>query len=462
MHKQPKKKFQIFICAFLLTVALLVYITVFKSPEDHSVKDQDSGPVSDIQSMPEDKSPLKAAKPVEKSDKADWLAEMEKALDDPDVSVRMRTIRQLRNIMTPEAVDLLAMFLDDKESVLAEEAVDALGHIAQNSDLREEVLAILIDKAKDEKSQIRGPALLTAAVIGDQASLLPVIGSFIEEQDESAWQYATQAIGFVNGPEAVPFLKKILAEGDINSGLQRNIYTMLMKSGSEEALQILKDSVFSEDWEKQENAVTALSISDTDACIEILSDGVKSKTLGDEALSIIATSTAASEVFGNAFQSDQLTSMDKRNLLKLISENTVMAPSDVANQVAETIQPLLNSPDIDIQKEAINVLRHIGASENQAEVLAPKLEEDSPILQEAALEAYIIYANPNNYKPLIKLWYNKDEKIRRTAFFISSAFVNHSDMEDLVKATEHPDEFIADGSARVIEQLKLEDEISSQ
>ncbi len=452
MHKH-KKILQISICTILAVVVLsIVYFQVLRSPEDQGIKNQDSGKkIADTAPLPEVKPHAKtrskiaesgkAVKPAEKSDKDDWQTAIKNAMHSPDVSVRIGAVRQLWGKTTPETVELLSMFLDDKERAVAEEAIDALGNIALNSDLNEQVLEILTDEATDKKSRVRGPALMTAAMIGDQDHLLPVISSIIEENNESALDYAVRAIGFINGPEAVPYLKKVL-EKDISRDLQRNVYTMLMDSDSEDAMKIIEDATYSKNKEKQVNTVWALSRSNTDTNTQILSGAVKANKLGDESLSIIASSRAAPAVFDEAFQSDNLTNNDKRNLLRFISNNTQMAPKDVRNQVAEAIRPLLNSPDIQVQKDAIDAIGKIGADSNQAEALVPELESDSPILQGAALKAYAQYTTPSTYKPLIKLWYSEDEKIRRTAFFLSSAFLNNSDMEDLEQATKHTDEFI--------------------
>jgi len=128
------------------------------------------------------------------------------------------------------------------------------------------------------------------------------------------------------------------------------------------------------------------------------SSALRGKALGDESLSIIAGSRAAPTVFEEAFQSDNLTNTDKRNLLRTLSNNTRLAPGEVRNQTAEIIKPLLDSSDEQLQKDAIETLGNIGASDNQAEALAEKLESDSPILQGAALYAYAKFTNPNTYK----------------------------------------------------------------
>jgi len=472
MEKRTKRMLQILICALLMaTILNVLYLTIWKAPENRTAKKTSSEVLVSIQPLPEVNPPVKVelkrvipkqeVKAAVASAKNDWQTPAENALYSPDVSVRMRAVRTLWNNLTPESVELLAMFLDDKESAVAEEAIDALGHIAKNSELGEEVFAILIAKATDKNFQSRGPALLTAAMVGDPDQLLPVLGSILEEQNQSAREYAVRAIAFVNGPEAVPYLKKILAEGGSRE-LQRTAYSLLIKAASEEALQILKNDAYSQEREKQVNTVWALSRSNADANTQILSDAVKTKMLGDESLSIIAASRSAPRVFGDAFQSDNLTNTDKRNLLRVVSDNTGLASKDVRNQTAEIIKPLLNSTDEQVQKDAIDALGKIGASDNQAEALASKLESDSPILQGAALYAYAQYTTPNTYKPLKDLWYSEDEKIRRTAFFLSSPFLNNSDMEDLEKAAKHTDEFISKQAKSKIKQLKVQDKILSQ
>ena len=470
MKKQQKRILQVSICALVaVTILCIVYLTTSKSPESRTAVKTDSDKVSSAQTLPQAEAQPVKSKPVIKKapakkaalDETDWQTKVEAALNDPDVSVRMGAVRLLWNKMTPESVELLAMFLDDKETVVAEEAIDALGHIAQNSELGEEVFNILIAKATDKDFRSRGPALLTASMVGEPDQVLPVIGTILEEQSQSAREYAVRAISFVNGPEAVPYLIRILAEGG-SRNMQRNAYRLLAQTGTEEARQVLEADIYSQEHEKQVNTVWALSRLSTEANTQMLSSALRGKALGDESLSIIAGSRAAPAVFEEAFQSDDLTNTDKRNLLRTLSNNTRLAPGEVRNQTAEIIKPLLDSSDEQLQKDAIEALGNIGASDNQAEALAEKLESDSPILQGAALYAYAKFTTPNTYKPLKTLWYDKDEKIRRTAFFLSSPFLNHSDLEDLEKAKKHSDELISKQSERIIKQLDLQDKITSQ
>ncbi|MBT8368466.1 MAG: HEAT repeat domain-containing protein [Deltaproteobacteria bacterium] len=477
MKTQPKRILQVSICA-LLAVAIfsIVYRMTSTSPENQAaIQTESAKKVTPAQPLPQAEAPKKAAaqglqpKPpapnalAQKAapDDPNWQTEVEAALNDPDVSVRMRAVRLLWKKMTPESVELLAMFLDDQETVVTEEAIDALGHIANNSELGDEVFNILTAKAVDKEFRSRGPALLTATMVGDPDKVLPLIGTIIAEQDESARNYAVRALSFVDGPDTVPYLTRILKESS-SVQTQRTAYSLLVKAGTEEARQVLASDVYAQEHEKQVNSVWALSRRSTEANTQLLSSAVSSKALGDESLAIIARSRAAPAVFNEAFQSQNLTNTDKRNLLRVISNNSALTSRDIRNQTAEIIKPLMNSSDEQLQKDAIETLGKIGADESQAEALAEKLESDSPILQGAALAAYAQYATPKTYKPLKNLWYDEDEKIRRTAFFLSSPFLNQSDMGDLEKATEHQDEFISKQSKLIIKNLNVQEKILSE
>ena len=98
---------------------------------------------------------------------------------------------------------------------------------------------------------------------------------------------------------------------------------------------------------------------------------------------------------------------------------------------------------------ALDALSEVGHTVDVSEALVPKLESGEMLIQEAALKAYAQYLTPDNYKHLKTLWYDEDERIRRTAFVMSELFMNETDLEDLKKAVKSKDEFIA-SQARVM------------
>ena len=72
-----------------------------------------------------------------------WYDSALEALSDPNVSARVQAVLGLRNYPSPEAVDLLSKFLDDKEIAVVSEAVDTLGVIGSNSEIKDLVLGVL-------------------------------------------------------------------------------------------------------------------------------------------------------------------------------------------------------------------------------------------------------------------------------------------------------------------------------
>ena len=78
------------------------------------------------------------------------------------------------------------------------------------------------------------------------------------------------------------------------------------------------------------------------------------------------------------------------------------------------------------------------------------------MVRKEALEAFMAYATPANYKHLVDLYWDTDEKVRRTAFFFSEEFLNESDLEALEKATTHHDEMIAEHAQIMLHNLNAQ------
>ena len=114
---------------------------------------------------------------------------------------------------------------------------------------------------------------------------------------------------------------------------------------------------------------------------------------------------------------------------------------------------LLDSSDPEIVAAAAEAVGKVQASEDQTAALEKSLSSDNFLVQEKALYAYAQYCTPATYKPLTALYWDNDEKIRRTAFFLSSAFLNSSDRPILEKATTHEDAFIAKQSKILLNNI---------
>lgn len=374
----------------------------------------------------------------------------------------IQAIIALRDQATAESVDTLSQFLDSENGAERAEALDTLGYLAlQNEELKAAIFDLLAAKAADPDYPERGGALVTAAVFGEEADLLPLIEGFVDEPTEESRSIALRALNFVATDESVPLLAEI-AQTTLDPGIQQDALAILSRINSPEALQVISASLDSEYDETQTAGVWALSRRNDPQHNELLAAALADGKLNDESLAVLAKSGSASSVIGEALQNESVSTADKINLLNVIAANSSAAPGSVRTSVAESVVPLLDSSDPDIQTAAIETLGKIGARENMAEAIEPKLKSDSVLVQEAALYAYAQYTTPTTYKPLKELWYDEDQQVRRTAFFLSSSFLNESDLPELEKAVEHEDEFISKQADTMIGYINQKKAIEQQ
>lgn len=383
---------------------------------------------------------------------SDWKESVLKALNDPNTAVRLQAVLSLRKHPSEEAIHLLSRFLKDKDITVVSEVIDTLGFIGLTSGLTDMVYDILEEKAKDTGFPARGQALLSAAMLGKDDRILSVISEYISEKDDQGKLFAVRALSFIANEECIPQLRRLLDECE-DPELHRNAYHILAKIDTPEALDLLQKYMGSSDEDTQANSAWALSRENKEEFNQVLEEAVANRNLGKKAISVLAKSPSAPEVFAKVLQRDDVEKEDKISWMKILAENTINAPSEVRQGIVSAVEPLLNSQDPDLERQAIETLGKIGGGEETAEILAPKLESESFLVREEALYAYAQYCSPKTYKPLIGLWYDKDEKVRRTAFFLSSTFLNDADRPELEKALNHEDEFIAEHAGLILNQV---------
>ena len=368
---------------------------------------------------------------------------------------KMQDMLGFRQAPTAEAVEILTKYLDDQDRAVQSEALDTLGVIGQmDSELKETIRGVLLVKATDQDYPLRGEALITAAFLGENEALFPVIEDYIAEPGDDGKRYAVRAMVFL--PQCVNctgLVEQVLAATD-DKEIRKTALKILSDGGTPQGVALLEQELSSKDAQQQASSAWALAVKNDSAYNRILSDAMARDELDYEALRIIATSAAAPEVFGTVLQSENTSNASLKAYLNLLADNTSLASREVRNGVAESIKPLLKSSDANIQTAAIEALGKVHPSDDQTEALEPALESGSFEVQQAALNAYRTYMTPKTYKPLIKLWYDDDQKIRRTAFALSSAFLNTSDIPDLEKATSHSDQLIAKQSKLTLKQIR--------
>jgi HEAT repeat protein len=116
---------------------------------------------------------------------------------------------------------------------------------------------------------------------------------------------------------------------------------------------------------------------------------------------------------------------------------------------------LEDGQDPEIQIEAIRTISKIGGAEKETpEILIPKLTSSVPKVREEAVQAFVGYANPWNYKSLWELVFDESEKTRRTAMFAAGRFVNESDLDVLNRAAESRDVYVKEYAKKLLEHLQ--------
>ena len=427
-----------------------------KIEDDHSstnTKGIDSTEASRRSSQRKDR----IAKLKDKRDKrvkpeGDTAARTDESTPTAAIGEKIQEIIELRLEASAKSVEILGDYLNDGEYVVADEAIDALGFIAkQNPALKTRVFEFLSAKALDRSYPSRNAAIVTAAMIGEEQEVLPILADLVAEGYDESRSMAVRALSFVATPASVPLLTQIVLDS-FDPETRREAYYLLAKVGSPEALQVLHESIYEPDF--QAAGVWALSRQSGDQTDYMISQAVINRELNSQSLAILAKSPAAPAVYGEVFQNSSVSTQDKISLLNSIAANGDKAAGSVRNGIAQALLPLMDSSDPELAQAAIQAAGKLGVREDVPEKLKPKLESDSFLVQEAALQAYAQYTSPDNYKPLKNLWYHEDEKMRRTAFFLSTPFLNESDMEDLQKASEHKDEFISKQSKTMIKYIE--------
>ena len=406
----------------------------------------------------------KAAKPG--ADGVEEPGEDAEAAAIADMQAKVKQIQSFRQAPTAEAVKILANYLGSQEDlVLHREALDTLGVIGStNEELKAQVLGVLLERAGDSAYYYRGDALITASIVGDREALFPVIEQFIEEPGDDGKGFAVRAMAMMSLPgcyECVGYLEKILAETD-DEQIVKNSAKILSDIGTPEALGLLEQELLStQDAKQQATAAWAIALKNDSSNNQVLIDAIENNALEDEAIAAIAKSNAAADIYGELLKNENVSNDNLISYLGLIGTYSTYAPKQVRTSLVESIKPLLSSGNAAVEKAAIEALGKVGAGTDQTAVLAPKLESGSFEIQQATLQAYKEFMTPSTYKPLVKLWYDDDEQIRRTAFFMSSIFVNTSDLPELEKAANHEDPFIRKQSSVLIKNLVAAQKITS-
>ena len=384
-----------------------------------------------------------------------WLKTAEAALNDPQLHVRVETVLALRDKLTRESVELLARFLRDGSGVVVNEALDALGYIGLNSDLKRFVYEILAEMASDRTYLFRGQALLTATMLSEDDRILAVVSDFVSAGDDMEKLLAARSMSFIASPACLPLIKELLALTD-DPAVQRSAVNTLARIDNPETLEMIQELLLTGDPTLQKSCAWALSRSANDEYQKILSTAVAGGDIAGDSLDLLAASPAAAAIFGDLLGSADIPKDEKIEWINGLGRNAASAAGSTRKEISALLGESLQdeTDDLEIQAALLEALAQVGPTQDQTELIEANLDSDSFLVQGAALNTYLALCSPDNYKKLLDLYWDDDPQIRRTAFFFSEQFLNKSDLEALEKATQHSDEFISKHSKKLIAYIQ--------
>jgi HEAT repeat protein len=314
-----------------------------------------------------------------------------KLLENQDKELKRQAARALTSIVTPVDRDVLLKLLEDPDSDVRRQAVEALTIVVFPGD-RDVLLKLL----EDPDSDVRRQAVEALTKIADRDTLLKLL----EDQDSSVrWQA----------------IKALIKIGD-----KKTIFNLLQKQGS-----LVR-------WQAIE---ALLKTGDRDVLFKMLKDK-------DSVVRLNAAIELTSIV----------TPVDRDVLLKLLED----PDSDVRRQAVEALTKigdrnvllkLLEDQDSVVRLQAARAFK-LKASSKDRDVLLNLLENQDSAIRGHAIAALENLALPQDRAVLFKMLEDKEKKVSRQA---ASALVEIGDKDVLLKLLDYPD---SDIKTQAIEALR--------
>jgi HEAT repeat protein len=409
------------------------------------------------QPAPISQNKVKAAVPVNQAEaKPDYLAEARRAVNDPDIAVRVQAVRQLRNETSEEAFGLLQDCLNDPSSQVVTSALNSLAFLGDKEVFGEKVYEILRERAVDENFPERGQALIIAALFTRDDRMLPVISDYISadaggsEEDRMAnIRYAAKALIAIKSPACVDPLQQILASSQ-DPTVRQMVFDTLARIEDPASSAILQQNLRYGDAANRLNSASALAAMNKPEYNDILVETLVNEEVDDQVLAAISRSPAGPAVFEKVIYRNETDKAEQIKYLDIMQNSMLMCPDKTRAGILNTVAPLLDSGDPDLEMKAMQIYGMGFGELETAEVLKPKLKSSDDKVRKVALDAYRPYVTENSYKPLLELIWDKDEAIRRQALMIARQYIDQSDYPLLEKAKDHEDEFIREQVSSIL------------
>lgn len=355
-----------------------------------------------------------------------------------DIAAKIQTILEQRRHPSSEGVAILATLLEDSNATVQNEALDALGHIGLTTNLTNTVFSILKEKAIDPNFSSRGQALITAAMLERDEQILPVVENYISGNEEEQLEYAIRAMSFIKKPTCIPLLQRVL-ESNVANKLQRNAFIILARINDPAAKDLIRNSLFSYDADKQLNSAWALSRMNNDEYLPLLTEAIERDELYKDAIGSIVTSPAGPKVFGELFQREDIERDRKVAWQKIIADNIAFTPKYLQEEISQVTE------------------RHVPplASKSNDDAITSTADAEERAQEAAEGEGAVEGAKKYTYRDLAEVFNDPDPHERRSAWMVYKRYADlsrQSDLESVRRAAENSDPFIREDAQRILAQ----------
>jgi len=265
-----RKKIQLFLFGLGLAVLAAIFIqSQFKKQEAVTSHRQAKQRI-DIQDAEGNAAPERILTPEKKKRKVaqkrkkrpDNLAfdQLKESVFADDAATRMRAALELRNVHSPESIALLSELLNDVDDAVMSEAIDALCVIGRNSEYGEMVFNLLEEKAKDTHYPFRSKAIVTAAMLGMDDQMMPIIADILEKDPEKYASDASRAMTFIAAEWCVPYLEKVLQISSSDPETSFTASVTLLEINTPESIAIVEQYLYDKNDATQALGAKALSL----------------------------------------------------------------------------------------------------------------------------------------------------------------------------------------------------------
>ena len=336
-------------------------------------------------------------------------------LGDPNIDVQRKAVEALGRIGDNQAIDALMKIL--KRPELRWDAIQALTNIRS-----EQVVELLIGLLDDPDIEVQRKAVDALKEIGDNRA----IDALVKLINRPNLRYkAIRALTNFNIQRVVDSLLVLLDDPDIE--MQRKIVDTLGEIGNNQAIDPLVKRLNRPELRRE--AIQALTNFRAEQVVEPLIG-----LLDDPDIEVQCKAVdALGKIGGNQAIDALVKTLDRPELRR----EAIQTLTNIrTKQVVETLIGLLDDPDIEVQRKAVDALGKIGDNRS-IDALVKTL--DRPELRWDAIQALTNIRSEQVVEPLIGLLDDPDIEVQRKAVDALGRIRNNRAIEALLEIVNRPE-----------------------